>query len=103
MQPIVKNCYIFRPLSPLVDFRPFSSISITSDVFEVDDEEVIYHEPEPEMLNKPETRVIHHKPETVMFNKPETRVINHKSEKETPILSKKTKEDFIEVAPGKHN
>ena len=69
MQPIVKNCYIFRPLSPLVDFRPFSSISITSDVFEVDDEEVIYHEPEPEMP------VIHHKPETVMFNKPETRFI----------------------------
>ena len=89
MQPNVKNDNIFRPLSPLGDFRPFSSISITSDVFEVDDEEVIYHEPEPEM--------------PVIQHKPETRVFNHKPEKETPILSKKTKEDFIEVAPGEHN
>jgi hypothetical protein len=32
-------------VSESFDFRPFSSISITSDVFEVDDDEVVYHEP----------------------------------------------------------
>jgi hypothetical protein len=33
-------------LSAASDFRPYSSISITSDVVVVDDEEVVYHEPE---------------------------------------------------------
>ena len=35
-----------RSLSAASDFRPYSSISITSDVFVVDDEEVVYHDPE---------------------------------------------------------
>lgn len=35
-----------RSSSAASDFRPYSAISITSDVFVVDDEEVVYHEPD---------------------------------------------------------
>ncbi len=84
-------------MSPPGDFRPFSSISITSDVFEVDDEEVIYHEPEKE------TPLIQLKPEIHLNNlKPEMPFNYLKPDLERQTLSRKSDQDVIEVTPGEY-
>ncbi len=88
---------VTRPISPQTnDFRPFSSISITSDVFEVDDEEVIYHDPtEKEKPMKTEiqpqnvTRTSKSEPEQQSTVKPESQ----------PFFDDDV-EDVIEVSPG---